>query len=193
MQPTDSELTALYERYAAVLHQRARGILGSDEAAWDAVQETFARVIRNWDRFRGESSPLTWMYRITTNWCLNQLRNHRSRENKHAAHRSDIVGSEHTWLKTDQDAELVRRVLLGCDPETCRIVLHTFFDDMTRQQVAEHVGLSVPTVRKRLNTFYLRARTLIETPGALPPLDSAVALVVATACLGRALLLHGSL
>lgn len=193
MQPTDSELTVLYDRYAAVLHQRARSILGSDEAAWDAVHETFARVIRHWDRFRGESSPLTWMYRITTNWCLNQLRNHKTREGKHTAFRMDIVGSEHTWQKTEEDAEVVRRVLSGCDDETKRIVLHTFFDDMTRQQVAEHVGLSVPTVRKRLNTFYLRARTLIETPGALPPLDSTMTVLISAACLGGELLRTWSL
>jgi len=57
--PSEAEVAALYRRYAPVLHARARSILGSDEAAADAVQETFARVIVHWDGFRAESSPLT--------------------------------------------------------------------------------------------------------------------------------------
>lgn len=183
MQPTDSELAELYDRYADVLHHRARSILGSDEAAWDAVHETFARVIRHWDRFRGESSPLTWMYRITTNWCLNQLRNRTGRERKHQQFRMDIVGEEATWQRHEAEAETVRRLLATADEETRRIVLHTYFDDMTRQQVAHEVGLSVPTVRKRLTQFYARARAILETPGALPPLDRAAVLVAAAATL----------
>ena len=179
MGPTDEELAELYRRYAPVLHHRAQGILGTDEAASDAVQETFARVIRHWDRFRGEASPLTWMYRITTNWCLNQLRNQRGRAQKLDVHREELVGAGVSIPRSGQEAELVRRLLTDTDPQTRQIVLHTYFDEMTRQQVAERVGLSVPTVRKRLNTFYDRARHLLETPGALPKALATVALSLA--------------
>jgi RNA polymerase sigma factor (sigma-70 family) len=173
MSPTDAEIAALYEQYAHVVHHRARSILGTDEAAADAVQETFARVIRNWDQFRGESSPLTWMYRITTNWCLNQLRNQRGRADKRHHHSQDIVGDGMTWQRDDSEARLVRRLLAEADDETRRLVLHVYFDDMTREQAARMVGLSVPTVRKRLRAFFARCR------GALsgPDLAAAVALL----------------
>ena len=79
---TDQELAALYDRYAHIVYRRCLSILRNEEDAHDAVQETFARVIRHNDEFRGKASPLTWMYRISTNYCLNQLRNHVGRRAK---------------------------------------------------------------------------------------------------------------
>ena len=90
--PTDAEVAELYERYAHVVFHRARQLMGNDEEAQDAVQETFARVICHLESFRHEASPLTWMYRISTNWCLNQLRNKRGRKQKREARPHDIVG-----------------------------------------------------------------------------------------------------
>ena len=78
------------------------------------------------------------------------------------------------------------------DPQTRQIVLHTYFDEMTRQQVAERVGLSVPTVRKRLNTFYDRARHLLETPGALPKALATVAPELGVGVEGAAAALLGA-
>jgi DNA-directed RNA polymerase specialized sigma24 family protein len=43
-------------------------------------------------------------------------------------------------------------------------VLYVYFDDMTREETAVLVGLSVPTVRKRLNQFLYRARKAFGVP-----------------------------
>lgn len=126
----------------------------------DAVQETFARVLRSGDSFRSQSSPLTWMYRISTNWCLNQLRNRRGRERKHTDHREDIVGRPEIEADGSEafDRDRILALLDGCDDQTRAVVVHTYFDDCTREEVAALVGISVPTVRKRINTFLDQAR-----------------------------------
>ena len=160
MELTDEELSRLYDRYAHVLFHRCRSILRNDEEARDAVQETFARVIRNADTFRAQASPLTWIYRISTNYCLNQGRNRRGRERKHADHREEIGGPSIVSPFGDgaEDHAKILALLADADDETRRCVVHTFYDDCTREQVAELVGLSVPTVRKRVNTFLDHAR-----------------------------------
>jgi RNA polymerase sigma-70 factor, ECF subfamily len=162
--PEPRQVGELYERYAHVIFLRARGILGNDEEAQDAVQETFAKVIRNWEQFRGESSPLTWMYRISTNLCLNRIRNRKGHDQKHANHKTEIAGTGTTWLRDDIDGERLRRLLEDEDAETRAIVVYLYFDDMTREETAELVGLSVPTVRKRLNQFLYRARKVFGVP-----------------------------
>ncbi len=162
--PEPHQVGELYDRYAHVIFLRARGILGSDEEAQDAVQETFAKVIKNWDQFRGESSPLTWMYRISTNLCLNRLRNRKGHERKHQAHPEEIAGPAAAWLKDDLDSERLRALLADEDAETRAIIVYVYFDDMTREETAVLVGLSVPTVRKRLNQFLYRARRAFGVP-----------------------------
>ena len=158
--PSPAEVEALYRRYAPVLHARARSILGSDEGAADAVQETFARVIRHWTSFREEASPLTWMYRISTNWCLNQLRNHKGHQKKHTDHKDEIQPEEAPRLDPvgGLDAPTLHRLLEQVDEQTRRIVVHLYFDDLTREETARLVGVSQPTLRKRHDAFLAHAR-----------------------------------
>jgi RNA polymerase sigma-70 factor (ECF subfamily) len=169
MPATEAEIRELYERYAHVLHHRARSILGTDEDAADAVQETFARVIRSWDHFQQQSSPLTWMYQISTNYCLNRLRDRKGHARKHEERRDRIVGDGFAPAFDDEglDAGSVRALLEDADDETRRIVVHLFFDDMTREEAAVHVGISVPTLRKRLDAFFKRARRTLGV-GVVP-------------------------
>jgi RNA polymerase sigma factor (sigma-70 family) len=163
--PSDSELSELYERFAPIVMRRARAILGNDELAREAVQETFAKVIARWDQFRGDASPTTWIYRITTNHCLNQLRNQKGRRDKLQRRHHELLPKGPAAPDLGLEAAAVRALLDGCDDETRRIVVHIYFDDLTREETAQLVGRSVPTVRKRIRGFLEHARTHMVSIG----------------------------
>lgn len=159
MELTDEEIASLYDRYAGVLFHRCRSILRNDEAASDAVQETFARVIKHAATFREQASPLTWMYKISTNYCLNQLRNRTSRQAKLDQRSEEVVPvSLAREVDGHEDLSRILDLLDEADEQTRACVVHTYFDDCTREETAALVGLSVPTVRKRIHTFLVRAR-----------------------------------
>ncbi|MED5372861.1 MAG: sigma-70 family RNA polymerase sigma factor [Myxococcota bacterium] len=169
MPASQADIQMLYDRYGQVLYARCLSILKNPEDAGDAVQDTFAKVIVGWDSFQGASSPLTWMYRISTNLCLNRLRNRRGRADKREQHRDMIVGEGHTKPEatTWERSDTVRALLEREDPETQAIVVHLYFDEMTKEATAKLVGISVPTLRKRLRAFQERARQHVES-GAIP-------------------------
>jgi len=64
----------LYEIHGARMKNLARNLLGNPVDAEDAVQETFLKIHRSIAGFRGQSSFVTWTYRILINTCYDARR-----------------------------------------------------------------------------------------------------------------------
>jgi len=64
----------LYAMHGARMKNLARNVLGNPIDAEDAVQETFLKVHRSIASFRGQSSFITWIYRILINTCYDARR-----------------------------------------------------------------------------------------------------------------------
>jgi len=137
-------------------------ILGDEDAAWDALQDTFERAARRLERFEGRSSPYTWLYRISTNAALDLLR-------RQGVRRADPIGDDAPPPATDPGADgrraerlaLVRSLLGHFEPRVQACAIHFWVDEMSKAEVARVTGLSAPTVRKYLKTFTNRARKLV--------------------------------
>ncbi|RMG14381.1 MAG: sigma-70 family RNA polymerase sigma factor [Deltaproteobacteria bacterium] len=150
-----AEVEALYRRYGPSVRRRARRILGRDDLADDAVQEVFVRVLKRWDSFRGQSSPMTWLYRITTNLCLNHLRD--------SARRTQILAERPPDAPASDGDPTERRLtvaeLLAQVPEGLReIAVYYYVDQMSQAEIAELLGVSRRTVGNRLAAFHEAVR-----------------------------------
>lgn len=64
----------LYEAHRSKVYNLSWRMLGSPQDAEDALQEIFLKVFDRIGNYRGDSAFSTWLYRITTNHCLDLLR-----------------------------------------------------------------------------------------------------------------------
>ena len=168
----DAGLVAeLYEKHAAAVYGRCRYLLRDDEGAKDALQEVFAKALRALPEFREAASPATWILRIATHHCLNELRGRRAAWREQLAELSKDRRNE---VEPPERRALVRALLSAAPAEAQEVAVLYFVDELTQAEIGQATGRSLPTVRKRLRDFLAAARAALAEalPGiALPEGD----------------------
>jgi RNA polymerase sigma-70 factor, ECF subfamily len=111
LKPDAGELAGQLEQYRSELTAYCYRMLGSPFEAEDAVQDTFLRAWRAYDRFEGRAALRSWLYRIATNVCLDMIgsRERRARPMDLGPAREPVVESlntlpEVTWIEPIPDA-----------------------------------------------------------------------------------------
>ena len=153
----------LYDRYAHLVFRRCLMLLGNAADAEDALQEVFVKAMRAAESFRGDSSPSTWLYRISTNHCLNVLRSAkrlRKRLERQAAEREPTAAA--VPAEQMEAAAQIRELLPHFDERTQQMAVYYFVDGMSQEEIAQQVGASVPTVRKYLKIFVEKSNKRLE-------------------------------
>lgn len=146
-----------------MVYRRAFRILGRHEDAEEAMHEVFIRVIRGGDRFEGRSGLTTWLYEITTNYCLNQLRDRRRRRElfeENVTPPDDATGADAA------DLVLLRRLLAEADEQQARAVTYVFLDGMSQEETARLLGVSQRTVSNLIDRFMKWAQAKTAAPAA---------------------------
>lgn len=142
----DLDLERVYAEHAHVVLRRARRILGDDEEAREALQEIFVSLIDRPDQFAGHSSITTFLYRVTTNLCLNKLRDRRRRSNKLLEHGAAQV--DHPGGSGAEASVEAQKMLMRLPEKLARVAVHYYIDEMTHEEIADMLGCSRRMVGK---------------------------------------------
>ena len=150
----DRYLREFIRRHHHSLRRLAVAMLRSGEDADEVVQDTFVSVHRGADRFRGESSPRTWIHTICHRHCLARLRRKRL---------AVVPNDEAEMILSptiDHAVRLAVRNAAAALPADLRIAF-TLVDVLgfTREEAAHMVGIPGNTMRARV----ARARVLLAT------------------------------
>jgi RNA polymerase sigma-70 factor (ECF subfamily) len=155
-------VAALYREYGPAVYRRCLRLLGDREAARDATQEVFVKVLRDMGKLAERETALPWIYRVATNHCLNALRDAR-RRGEHAS--GDALELVPEAPAAFPDRQLARQVLSRFDVQTQAIAVGVLVDGMEHEELAGALGISRRTVHRKLTRFLERARARL-TRGA---------------------------
>lgn len=72
--------TEFIKQHQALVFNTALGIVQNHEDAEEIAQDVFIEVYQQYQNFKGDSSVGTWLYRITTNKCIDLLRKKKSKK-----------------------------------------------------------------------------------------------------------------
>ncbi|MEQ1504058.1 MAG: RNA polymerase sigma factor [Myxococcota bacterium] len=150
------DIDALYRRYGDLVYGRCRSLLQNEADAQEAAQEVFLRVWRYRDGFRGEASPTTWLFKVTTTTCLNRLRTRRRRPEDPVEEMPPGTAINDTVLHEIELRNLLDAVLGDEDERTVQCVVYHYADGMTHDEVGALLGVTGAAVRKRIAQFRTR-------------------------------------
>jgi len=152
------EIVLRWERRIFAL---AYGMLGREEDARDATQETFLAAFRNLRGFRGEAKVSSWLHRIAVNQCITRqrrakVRNEAAIEDEEQRQSSSFSAplelSPSRVAEGKESIDAVRRAVNSLPLDLRQVVLMKEFEELTFREIAEALDLPLSTVKSRLYT-----------------------------------------
>jgi len=142
----------LVERYQRDVYRLCYRFVNNHEDANDLAQEAFIKAYRALDRFRGDSSFSTWLYRIAVNTCLNFRAARKPAADELPETLSDGRARADESMESDEQARRVRAAIQRLpEKQRATLILKTYHD-LTHEEVARVLGSAVGTVKA--NLFY---------------------------------------
>lgn len=156
----------LVRRYEGKIFRLAQHITNNREDAEDVLQETFLKGYEHLDQFQGNSKFYTWIVRIAVNQALMKLRRRKTDKSVSLDETIDtgedtIVREIAAWgedpeqrFSREELGEILDNAIQGLEPPYRSVFVLRDIEDLSTEETAEALDLSVPAVKSRL----LRAR-----------------------------------
>lgn len=162
----------LVHRYHQRVYALAFRYMSNEDDAYDMSQEAFIKAYRALDKFKGNSSFGTWIYRITTNVCLDELRRRKRRISPVSIDEplTNNAGDEIEKELIDPGAGVdilyeqqelgsqIQAYLNELKPDHRTAIVLRDIMDLSYEEIAEVLNCSIGTVKSRIN----RARNSLK-------------------------------
>jgi RNA polymerase sigma-70 factor (ECF subfamily) len=170
------QLEGLYLDYKDRIEGFIKRMVRDTALAQDLTQETFIRAQKGLKDFRGESSPLTWLFRIANNLCLDQLRKEKGRglmidffeyldDRDHGAEEpgKNEEGDEQVHLLEQREMSECVQEFVDRLPETYQSVMVLYYlEGFSIEEISGILGASSVSIRVRLHRAREELKALLE-------------------------------
>ncbi len=168
-QAREGEMQAFSElvrRYEGKIFRLAQHVTQNREDAEDVLQETFMKAYEHLDQFQGNSKFYTWIVRIAVNQALMKLRRRKTDKSVSLDESIDtgedmVVREVAAWDESPEQrysreelGSILDSAIQSLEPPYRSVFILRDIDELSTEDTAEALGLSVPAVKSRL----LRAR-----------------------------------
>lgn len=155
----DEPFLALLNGHQGVIHRISRAYATSDLDREDLFQEIVYQLWRSYPKYRGESSPITWLYRVALNTALTAVRKSARRPRLVPLEASDQHVAPQPRTHESETAALHLAIARLDDVE--RALLMCYLEDLSYGRISEILGISESNVGVRLSRIKTKLRRLV--------------------------------
>jgi len=164
-------VATLYDRYSRVVYSLALRIVQIEAEAEDVVQEVFAQMFRQAERYDSRrGSVSSWLLTIARTRAIDHVRARKrlpdrrfGREPEDAAERvADPRANQESQALTEEQVQRVRRALGELPAEQRKALELAYYDGLSQSQIAERLQEPLGTVKSRIRAAMMRLRDSLE-------------------------------
>ncbi len=152
-------VAACARQYGGSLGRVCIALLGSQDEAEEAVQETLLDAYKGMGGFRGDGSVKAWLYSIARRKCAQRLER-RGRRSKLALV-ADTQVSATAVMSAKQQARQIRQALEKLKPSEREAVVLRYLSQLDYSEVAQAIGIDEPAARKRVSRGLASLRKVV--------------------------------
>ncbi|REE24342.1 RNA polymerase sigma factor [Winogradskyella pacifica] len=157
----------LVDHYKDMVFSLALSMLKHREEAEEVAQDTFIKVFRSLNRFKGDSKFSTWIYRVTYNTCLDRIK-------KNKKHYNDVEIDTFTFNKIstidnaldlmikEEKSVLIKKCIDKLPEETSTLLMLFYFEDLSLDEIAMIVNIETNTVKVKLFRARKKLAVILE-------------------------------
>lgn len=157
----------LVDRYKDLVYTLAVRMIKNREEAEEVAQDTFIKVFKSLDRFKGDSKFSTWIYRVTYNTCLDNIK-------KNKKHLNDVAIDEFTFNKLDtidnaldhlmkqERSQLVKQCIEKLPEDSSALITLFYFEEMSLEEISKIINVETNTVKVKLYRARKKLAVILE-------------------------------
>jgi len=153
----------LYTRYVKKVFRRCLTLTKDPTDAEDFTQDIFVRVLSGLNSFQGKSSFSTWLYTISTNYCMDRMKMNRKR----ACIELDpelikTLADKNDQALWEERYQLVEKVITKICPDEAQYLQMKYVQNMDIKQIACLMNIKDSAVKMRLKRVRDKVRILVH-------------------------------
>ena len=156
-------LEEICQKYRSVISFRVKKSIGASTPEWeDVVNEIITNVIEKIRKgeFRGESSIGTFIYTITSRRIIDYIRQ-KSKVLKHVPEPT-LYPHPHEYIENKEKAEIMAKAIKKLKPKYREVLYLYYYKDLSREEVAQKLGIPPRRVSERVNYSQKLLKKLIK-------------------------------
>lgn len=147
--------TVLVERYKDLVFTLALRMLKHKEEAEEVSQDSFIKIYKSLDKFKGDSKFSTWVYRVTYNTCLDRIKKNKRQYNtvainEYTEHHVKTLDNALDQMEAHEREQAIKFCLDLLPSDDSAILNLFYFEELSLEEISKIVGLKPNNVKVKL-------------------------------------------
>ena len=159
--------TVLVDRYKDLVFTLALRMMKHTEEAEEAAQDTFIKVYKSLNKFKGDSKFSTWIYRVAYNTCLDRLKKNKRQLytleiNEYTEHQVKTLDNALDQIEAKEKQQAIQDCLALLPSEDSFLLTLYYFEELSLEDIAKIVSLKPNNVKVKLYRSRKKLATILK-------------------------------